>query len=126
TCALPISLARNRYFRGADGLDLDAGPFVAALEYASGAKARLLGKPDPAFFLAAAASAGLDPAEMLMVGDDVDADVLGAIAAGFEAALVRTGKFREDDETRAMKGGGRVLPSIAEVVDEVLGRSPVR
>lgn len=120
------ALARNRYFRGADGLDLDAGPFVAALEYASGAKAQLLGKPDPAFFLAAAAGMGPDPAETLMVGDDVDADVLGAIAAGFEAALVRTGKFREGDETRAMKGGGRVLPSIAEVVDEVLGRSPMR
>ncbi len=37
----------------ADGLRLDAGAFVRALEYAAGRTAVVLGKPDPAFFLAA-------------------------------------------------------------------------
>lgn len=116
------ALARNRYFRAADGLDLDAGPFVAALEYASGVEARLIGKPDPTFFRMAAAGAGLGPEETLMVGDDVEADILGARTAGFEAVLVKTGKFRDADGAKAIEGGGRVLPSIVEVVDEVLGR----
>jgi haloacid dehalogenase-like hydrolase len=31
-----IALQRNRYWETADGLSLDAGPFVAALEYATG------------------------------------------------------------------------------------------
>jgi Haloacid dehalogenase-like hydrolase len=31
-----IALQKNRYWRKEDGLSLDAGPFVAALEYASG------------------------------------------------------------------------------------------
>jgi HAD superfamily hydrolase (TIGR01458 family) len=35
----------NRYFREGDGLSLDAGPFVTALEYASGCQAIILGKP---------------------------------------------------------------------------------
>lgn len=114
------ALARNRYFRAADGLDLDAGPFVAALEYASGATAKLIGKPDPAFFLAGIAGLGLAPADMLMVGDDIDADVLGALGAGFRAALVRTGKFREPDAPRAEAAGASVCPSIAEIVADVL------
>ena len=114
------ALARNRYFRGPDGLDLDAGPFVAALEYASGVEARVLGKPDPTFFRTAAASAGLAPARTLMVGDDVEADILGARGAGFEAVLVRTGKFREPDAAKALEGGAHVRPSIVEVVDELL------
>ena len=40
-----IALARNRYFRGVDGLCLDVGAFVAALEYATQKKAILIGKP---------------------------------------------------------------------------------
>jgi len=114
------ALARNRYFRTAAGLELDAGPFVAALEYASGVEARVLGKPDPNFFHAAADSAGLAPATTLMVGDDIEADVEGAIGTGFQAALVRTGKFRQADEARAHRAGARVYPSIVEAVDDVL------
>ncbi len=45
-----IAIARNRYFRAADGLSLDAGPFVTALEYATGVQAELTGKPAPAIF----------------------------------------------------------------------------
>src|SRR3546814_1002729 len=47
------ALAANRYFEDDDGLSLDAGGFVAALEYASGIKAELFGKPAPGFFQAA-------------------------------------------------------------------------
>ena len=114
------ALARNRYFRTANGLELDAGPFVAALEYASGVEARVLGKPDPGYFQTAAKSADLKPATTLMVGDDIEADVEGAINAGFQGALVRTGKFREKDKARAERAGARVYPSIAELVDELL------
>ena len=48
-----LALAHNRVFRDTDGfLSLDAGAFVAALEYASGKQAILLGKPSKAFFKA--------------------------------------------------------------------------
>jgi HAD superfamily hydrolase (TIGR01458 family) len=114
------ALARNRYFRTAGGLELDAGPFVAALEYASGVEARVIGKPDPDYFHAAARSAGLSPATTLMVGDDIEADVEGALHAGFQAALVRTGKFREADAARAERVGARVYPSVVEIIDGLL------
>jgi phospholysine phosphohistidine inorganic pyrophosphate phosphatase len=38
-----IALQRNRYWETAEGLSLDAGPFVAALEYATGREAEVVG-----------------------------------------------------------------------------------
>lgn len=110
-----LAVARNRYFQEEDGLSLDMGPFVAALEYASGAEAELYGKPAAAFFRQGAAELGLPPHEVLMVGDDVEADVQGALAAGLQAALVRTGKYRPGDE-RAGDLPFPVFDSLAEVV----------
>lgn len=115
------ALGKNRFFRGKEGFELDAGPFVAALEYAAETEAILIGKPAADFFVTAAREMGLEPADVLMVGDDVESDVEGALAAGLQAALVRTGKFRDGDAARAKKGGARVAASLAEFVEELTG-----
>ena len=91
-----IALQRNRYWETAEGLSLDAGPFVAALEYACGRGAEVMGKPSPAFFELALAELGVSADRTAMVGDDVEADVGGAMEAGLAGILVRTGKYRED------------------------------
>jgi HAD superfamily hydrolase (TIGR01458 family) len=97
-----VALARNRSFKDEDGaLSLDTGAFVTALEYASRREAVLLGKPAPDFFQAALASLGCDGKDAVMVGDDAEADVAGALTAGLGAALlVRTGKYRSGDEDK--------------------------
>jgi len=100
-----LALGRNRYFQDRDGLSLDAGPFVAALEYAAGVRAELLGKPAPALFAAALRATGCPPAAAAMIGDDVEADVNGALAAGLRGVLVRTGKYRPGDEAQLAPGG---------------------
>lgn len=91
-----IALQKNRYWLTADGLSLDAGPFVAAVEYAAGTEATVVGKPSAAFFEGVLGSLGVEPSEAAMVGDDVETDVGGALEAGLAAILVRTGKFRAD------------------------------
>jgi ribonucleotide monophosphatase NagD (HAD superfamily) len=53
-----------------------------------------MGKPSAAFFWVVTGSLALPPAECLMIGDDVEADVCGARSAGLQAALVQTGKYR--------------------------------
>jgi HAD superfamily hydrolase (TIGR01458 family) len=95
-----LATGRTRYFEGTDGLELDAGPYVAALEYAAGTTALVLGKPAPEFFLEAAEELGLAPEECVMIGDDSETDVAAAVAAGMEGILVQTGKYREGDERR--------------------------
>ena len=89
-----VALQKNRYWQAPGGLSLDAGPFVAALEYASGKKATVVGKPGKAFFEAALQDLGLEAGEVAMVGDDAEADVAGAKAAGLLGVQVRTGKYR--------------------------------
>ena len=91
-----IALQKNRFWLTPDGLSLDVGPFVAALEYAASTDAFVVGKPAPAFFAAALAGTGVAAACAAMVGDDVESDVGGARRApAWPAILVRTGKFRE-------------------------------
>ncbi len=93
-----IAAASNRYFMDDDGeLSMDAGGFVAALEYASGKQAHLIGKPSSDFYTLACNSMGVEPGETVMIGDDIIGDIAGAQDAGLLAVLVRTGKFRPDD-----------------------------
>jgi HAD superfamily hydrolase (TIGR01458 family) len=96
-----VALHKNRYTRReVEGLALDLGPFVAALEYATEQDAVVVGKPSPTFFEMALRDMGLGSAETMMVGDDIDADIGGARDAGIRTVQVRTGKYRAGDEAR--------------------------
>ena len=117
-----IALAANRMFKDADGeLSIDCGAFVAALEFATGKTATVLGKPSPDFFRAAAHSMGLELTDTVMVGDDAEADVAGALTAGCGAGvLVRSGKYAEGDETRFAPVPSAVADSLAEAAEWIL------
>jgi HAD superfamily hydrolase (TIGR01458 family) len=91
-----IALQKNRFWLTAEGLSLDAGPFVAAVEYASGSEAYVVGKPAAGFFESVLEDLGGEVAGVAMVGDDIESDIGGALDAGLRAVLVRTGKYRED------------------------------
>ncbi len=110
-----LAIQRNRYWRTDGGLSLDAGPFVAALEYGSGKTATLAGKPSPAFFEAAAAELGVPRERIAVVGDDLESDVAGARASGMIGVAVRTGKYRSQDAERAQREADVVLDSIAQI-----------
>jgi HAD superfamily hydrolase (TIGR01458 family) len=109
-----LALGLTRYWRAADGLRLDAGPFVRALEYAAGRTAVVLGKPDPAFYETAVDALACGPGQVVMVGDDVRTDVQGAQRAGLTAVLVRTGKFSPSDLTGDVSPDA-VIDSIADL-----------
>ena len=101
-----IALSRDRYWLRDGRLVLDAGPFVAGLEYAVGRPAVIAGKPSRHFFDAAVASlGGVEAGAVAMIGDDLWSDVQGAQRAGLRGWLVQTGKFRPD-----VLAGGEVVP----------------
>ncbi len=111
-----IALQHNRYWRSAEGLVMDVGAYSAALEYAAGVEATVVGKPSREFF-AAALEAIPGSGRAVMVGDDIEGDIGGARDAGLEAILVRTGKYRPD----AVKASGieptATIDSIAGLPD---------
>jgi len=108
-----IALQHNRYWRRHDGLVLDVGAYAAALEYATGTAGITVGKPAQPFFQAALND--IPASRALMVGDDVEADVGGAMAAGLLGVLVRTGKYREDALAASGVEPTAVVDSIADV-----------
>src|SRR5215213_869305 len=108
-------LHRNRWWQTSRGPLLDSGCFVAGLEYASDVEATVLGKPSTAYFAAAVEALDAEPELTWMVGDDIDADVVGARRFGLRTALVRTGKFRPDDLERSTVQPDVVLSSVADL-----------
>ncbi len=99
-----IAAAKNKYFRDKDGeLSLDCGAYVVGLEFATGKKAKLIGKPNKDFFLLAVKSMGLKPEEVAVVGDDIEADIKGGMDAGLKGILVKTGKFTPEDLKKGIK-----------------------
>jgi HAD superfamily hydrolase (TIGR01458 family) len=108
-------LHRNRWWQTARGPLLDAGAFVAGLEYAAETEATVLGKPSRAYFQAALEALDADAELTWMVGDDLDADIAGAKAFGMRTVLVRTGKFREEDLDASAVVPDVVLDSIADL-----------
>jgi HAD superfamily hydrolase (TIGR01458 family) len=126
-----IGMHRNPWWLTADGPTLDSGAYVTGLEFASGVRAQIIGKPAPAFFSLAvdalrrdAAEKGerLRRAEIAMVGDDIRTDVLAGQRAGLRGVFVLTGKHGLDT-LAAAHGHGRggqephaVAASLADVV----------
>ncbi len=112
-----LALHKNRYWHAGDrGLVIDAGAYVAGLEFAAGVAAEVVGKPSPGFFALALGALGLPPAEVLVVGDDVATDGRGGAAAGCRTAAVRTGKFREQDLERESFRPDLLLDSVADLL----------
>lgn len=99
-----VALQRNRYWDTGQGLALDAGAFVTALEYATGQEAKVMGKPSPAFFQAAAGSMGVDLFNLAVGGDDIGTDVAGGsgVRSGSGA-----GAHRQVPRRRSLEGGLR-------------------
>jgi HAD superfamily hydrolase (TIGR01450 family) len=84
-----LGAGRDRTFPASRGQWPGTGAIVAALEYATQQSARTVGKPESMMFAAALDRLGPGPA--LMVGDRLDSDLAGAVAAGIDAAIVLSG-----------------------------------
>lgn len=112
-----LALGMTRYFAGEDGLQMDVGPFIKALEYACGRPALVMGKPDAAVFELALADMGVVAADALMLGDDRFSDVLAAQQLGITGVLVRSGKYRAGDELADAQGHrpDHVIASVADL-----------
>lgn len=115
-----IAMGDNKYFQDEQGLSLDMGPFVHALSYASGVEPVVVGKPAQTFFQQALEDLGIEAEHALMVGDDLEGDVGGAQNAGLRGVLVRTGKYRPEDENREEISPDAIVDNFPALVDQFL------
>ncbi|MFN8440035.1 MAG: HAD-IIA family hydrolase [Caldilineaceae bacterium] len=109
-----IALHKKRSWRTPEGLTLDAGAFVVALEYAAESKAQVLGKPSPDYFKITLADLGLAANRVANIGEDIEVDVLGAKQSGLRGWLVKSRRFRREDLARGIWPDA-VLGGIADI-----------
>lgn len=112
-----IALQKNRYWLSDIGYTLDAGAFVALLEYATDKEGILIGKPSKAFFETVLNDLGCDKDEALMIGDDIESDIKGAQSIGIKGILVQTGKFQQKDLERTDIKPWKTIGSIKDLIE---------
>ncbi|XP_059142556.1 phospholysine phosphohistidine inorganic pyrophosphate phosphatase-like [Physella acuta] len=118
-----FALGKGKYYQEDGELVLDVGPFLKALEYATDVRAEIVGKPSPSFYKTVLLDMGLDPSEVVMVGDDIVGDVGGAQSCGMAGVLVRTGKFRKQDENHPDVKPDAIMDNLAQFVDKLLSHA---
>lgn len=120
-----IAMHRNGWWYTAKGETIDTGAFVAAIEYATGVRARTTGKPGPLMYrtafrglaaeVAAAGGRRLTRRDVVMVGDHAPQDIAGARRAGLRGILVLSGRTTIGD-VAGLRGA-----SVPEAVAGTLG-----
>ena len=110
-----VGLHKNRFWQTEQGLQMDIGAFVTGIEYATGKRATIMGKPSRSFFEIALHDLGLAPTEAAIIGDDIDSDIGGGQDAGLRGILVTTGKYREDYTQQSAIKPDLLLHSVADL-----------
>lgn len=123
-----VAMHRNGWWHTAKGETIDTGAFVAAIEYATGVRARVTGKPGPLMFraafralageVAASGSRPLRRTQVAMVGDHAPQDIAGAHRAGLRGILVLTGRTQPADVAAL---SGRAVPdAVGATLEDVV------
>ena len=110
-----VAMHKNKYWHSGNGLTLDLGAFVTALEFATEKEAVVIGKPNPHLFQLAVRPWGLSFQSIYMVGDDIGSDIGGANNVGMQSILVKTGKYREESLKRSEITPDFIINSVADL-----------
>jgi len=117
-----IAINKSRFYKTKGSLHIAAGSLVSALEYSTGVKCKVIGKPSKEFFDSALTFIGEKACNCVMIGDDYNDDVIGSMNAGMKAVLVKTGKYQKGDENKVNCSGSfvtaeNVLSAVSLIID---------
>jgi HAD superfamily hydrolase (TIGR01450 family) len=74
-----------------------AGAILAYIEACTGIEAKVMGKPYPDIYEMILQKTNIKRYELLMIGDRLDTDIVGANELGIDTVLVETGIHRKED-----------------------------
>jgi HAD superfamily hydrolase (TIGR01450 family) len=110
---------KNRLYVDRRGrISFSAGPIVKALEYASGKRAYISGKPSPGMFRRALSGWGCPPEKVLMISDDPLSDLRGARKMGMGTCFVKSGAYPDESVLQRLNRDEKpdyVLNSVADI-----------
>jgi NagD protein len=102
-----------------DGVLPATGAVAALMTRATGVEPYYIGKPNPLMMRAALNRIEAHSETTAMVGDRMDTDIVAGLEAGMRTVLVLTGIMQADEIDRFPYRPYRVVPSIADLVDEI-------
>ncbi|MDE0009649.1 MAG: TIGR01458 family HAD-type hydrolase [Candidatus Poribacteria bacterium] len=108
-----IALQKGLYWFSPEGIRLDCGAFVTLLEAAAGKTATIMGKPSEMFFKTVLNNLQLAPKDVVVVGDDITSDIVGAERMKMRSILVKTGKFKPNQLENPVAKPTWVLDSVS-------------
>src|SRR5262249_18006794 len=107
------------YFASSSGrMPSTSGAIAAGIRHVTGVEPIVVGKPSPLVLQACAQRMNVEPARLVVVGDDLRLEVRMARDAGAYAVLVLTGSSREEDVAQVTEGmrPDSILRSVADLV----------
>ena len=84
---------------------------AAKIEY------KIFGKPSKEYFTQALEKINLNSHEVLVIGDDIESDIQGAINSGIDGILVRTGKGQFYNPNQSDIVPSKVVDSFSSLLD---------
>ncbi len=118
--AILLGTQGNKYFLDVNGEHvIDTGSFVNMIANASNVKPVIFGKPSKEFFLQALKRLNMSAENVIVVGDDIDTDILGAQKAKIMSFLVKTGKGQYFNQSREIIKPSKIIESFASLIELV-------
>ena len=91
------------------------GSVAALISSAAGVRPYFVGKPNPLMMRTALNAIDAHSEDSVMIGDNMDTDIIMGIESGLETVLVLSGVTRHADVGRYSYGPTRVVESVAEI-----------
>ena len=108
----------NNYWVKNNEYLLDAGSFITAIEYATSKKAKLIGKPSSVYFNTALNNLDWNLKKgFIMIGDDINSDIVGAQELGGKGILIYTGRTTKEQSKKSAIKPYKEVENLSEIVD---------
>lgn len=115
--AILVGTNNDRILLSEAGANCGNGSTVALMEYASSREAVKIGKPHAAIIEGALAYLGLGKDEVVIVGDNMETDILCGVQAGIETILVTTGVHDRQAAAAYSFAPDHIIEDLRELMD---------
>ncbi len=101
---------------GEAGIEPATGAVAALISTTTGVKPYFVGKPNPLMMRSALNEIGAHSEDSVIIGDNMDTDIIMGLESGLETILVLSGVTRKEDIRKYSYGPSRILESVAELI----------
>ena len=111
-----VGICADRVYPSPRGIEFGSGAFCSMLGYASNTLPTYCGKPNAVFFHKLCERLNVDPRRCLLIGDNLETDILGAKGVGMKTVLTCTGITCRADLPKSAVQPDSVIADLRELL----------